>query len=171
MEGETKTISKLRKLEHQTRNRFQTKLLLEIYCFVQKLQENIFQKQTKPTDCLYCDQSMKVQSPRNKLILCKYLVLWKTQPNLFQNCANWKTRQETAFKTNCVQRIISFCKNYKKSCLKGKQNQRNVFIVYKFANKVLENKANSIQISCIVEDTTKSISKLRELEDQARNCF
>ena len=99
MEGETKTISKL---EHQTRNRFQTKLLLEIYCFVQKLQENIFQKQTKPTDCLYCDQSMKVQSPRNKLILCKYLVLWKTQPNLFQNCANWKTRQETAFKTNCV---------------------------------------------------------------------
>ena len=99
-EDETKTIPKLRKLEYQTRNRFRTKLRLEIYCFVQKLQENIFQKQTMPTDCQVTVS--KKQSPRNKLIPCKFLVLWKTQQNLFQNCANWKTRQETAFKTNCV---------------------------------------------------------------------
>ena len=120
-------------------------------------------------DYLYCDQSLKLQSPRNKLIPCKSLVLWKMQPNLFQNCAHWNTRLETAFKPNCVQRNISFCKNCKKSFSKGKQNQRNAFIVYKFANEIPEKKANSTRISCIVEDPTKCISKLCKLEHHSRN--
>ena len=42
VEGATKSISELRKLEQQSRNRFQTKLCLENRFFFQKLLENFF---------------------------------------------------------------------------------------------------------------------------------
>ena len=41
-EDATKSISKLRKLENQTKNRYQTYLCLENRFFVQKLQETFF---------------------------------------------------------------------------------------------------------------------------------
>ena len=41
-EDATKSISKLRKLENQTKNRYQTYLCLENQFFVQKLQETFF---------------------------------------------------------------------------------------------------------------------------------
>ena len=57
VEDATKTISNLRKLDQQTKNRFQTKLHLENRFFKQKLQGNFFLKRTMPTDLCYynCD--------------------------------------------------------------------------------------------------------------------
>ena len=46
--------------------------------------------------------NIKIQYPRNKLTPYKSPVLWKTQPNLFQNYANWNTRNETVFKRTYV---------------------------------------------------------------------
>ena len=57
VEDATKTISNLRKLDQQTKNRFQTKLHLENRFFKQKLQGNFFLKRTMPSDLCYynCD--------------------------------------------------------------------------------------------------------------------
>ena len=46
-----------------------------------------------------------------------------------------------------------------------------VFNVKKFEVKVPEKQANSMQMSCILEDATKSISKLLKFEHQIRNHF
>ena len=97
VEGATKSNSKLRKLEHQSRNRFQTKLCLENRFFFQKLQKKTFSKSKK-----------------------------------------WK---------------------------------QNDSVIKKFETKVPEKQTNSIQMSYIAEDVTKSISKWRKLEHQTRNRF
>ena len=57
VEDATKTISSLPKLDKQTQNRFQAKLLLENRFFKQNLQGNFFLKQTMPIDLshYYCD--------------------------------------------------------------------------------------------------------------------
>ena len=116
-------------------------------------------------------KNVKMQQPRNKLILYKSPVLQKLQPNLFQNCANWKTRQETIFKRNFVKRIVALCKNSKETFLKNKRYERNASIFKKFENTVPDKQDNSIQMSCILEDATKSISNLLKFEHQRRNRF
>ena len=116
-------------------------------------------------------RNLKIYFPRNKLIPYKSRVLWKTQRKLFQNCAKLNTRQETAFKPICVQRIVSFQKNCKKTSSIGKQSQRSAFIGQNFEKRVPEKQVNSVQISCIVEDATKTISKLCKVEHQTRNHF
>ena len=61
VEDATKSISKLRKLEHQTRNRFQTYLCLENSFFVQKLQEIFF-------GMPLLSKKLEIKYPRDKLI-------------------------------------------------------------------------------------------------------
>ena len=116
-------------------------------------------------------RNLKIQHPRNKLIPYKSPALWKTQANLFQNFPNWNTGREHVFKPNCVKRIVALCKTCKKTSSKAKQNKRSAFIGQNFEKRVLEKQVNSIQISCIVEDATKTISKLRKVEHQTRNHF
>ena len=62
-------------------------------------------------------------------------------------------------------------KNSKKFSSEGKENKSNASIVKKFENIFSKKQTNSIQISCIVEDATKTVSKLRKVEHQTRNCF
>ena len=62
-------------------------------------------------------------------------------------------------------------KNCKNTSSKSKQYQRNASIIKKFENARPEKQGNSIPISCIVEDETKTISKLRKYEHQTRNRF
>ena len=102
---------------------------------------------------------LKLKQPINKLIPHKCPVFWKTQPNLFQNCGNLNTRQETIFKANCGQRIVSLYKNSKKTFSRGKQSQRNTFIVQKFESTERDKQANSLQKNCF------------QMYLQLKNCF
>ena len=55
VEDATKTISNLRKLDQQTKNSFQTKLLLENRFFKQKLRGTFFLKQSMPIGLCHCN--------------------------------------------------------------------------------------------------------------------
>ena len=55
VEDATKTISNLRILDHQTKNRFQTKLSLQNSFFVHKLEGNFLQKLIMPKDLYHCN--------------------------------------------------------------------------------------------------------------------
>ena len=116
-------------------------------------------------------KNLKIQYSRNKLIPYIFPASWKTQTKLFQNCANLNTRQETVFKPNFVQTIVSLCKNRKKTSCNGKKGQKNVFIVQKIENTVPQKDANLLQISCFMQDGTKSVSKLRKLDKQIKTVF
>ena len=70
-----------------------------------------------------------------------------------------------------AKRIVSLYKNSKKTSSKHKQSQRNAFIVLKFENTEPDKQANSVQIPCIVQGATKSLSKLHKLEHWKKNCF
>ena len=75
VEDATKTILKLSKLKHQTRNRFQTNLCLDNCFFVQKLLENFFLKQNIPTECLYVKKCKnKVPEKQTNSIQMSYIV-------------------------------------------------------------------------------------------------
>ena len=39
-------------------------------------------------------RNLKIRYPREKLIPYESPVLWKTQPNLFESCANWTNKQK-----------------------------------------------------------------------------
>ena len=47
-------------------------------------------------------KNLKLNYPRNQLIPYKCIILWKTQPKIFQICADWTTRQKAVFKPNYV---------------------------------------------------------------------
>ena len=64
---------------------------------------------------LLLSKNVKIEYLRNKLMKYKSPVLWKMQPNLLQNCANWNTRKEKVLKPNSVWRIVVLCKNCKKT--------------------------------------------------------
>ena len=51
---------------------------------------------------LLLSKNVKIEYLRNKLMKYKSPVLWKMQPNLLQNCANWNTRKEKVLKPNSV---------------------------------------------------------------------
>ena len=73
--------------------------------------------------------NLKIQYPRNNLIQNKSPIWWKTEPKLFQNYANWNTRQKTVFKpTNMSRESFFSAKTARKLVLKA--NNANIMPLF-----------------------------------------
>ena len=73
--------------------------------------------------------NLKTQYPRDNLIQNKCSIWWKTEPKLFQNYANWNTRQKTVFKPSNMSRESFFsAKTARKLVLKA--NNANIMLLF-----------------------------------------
>ena len=65
-----------------------------------------------------------IQYPRNKLIPYKSRVMWKTQPKLFEKCANYNIKDKKPFSKQIMSRQSFLCgKTARKLLLKAKYNK------------------------------------------------
>ena len=98
-------------------------------------------KANNAKDISLLSRNLKLNYQNDKLISQKWSTLGKTQPKLFQNCANWTNKQKP---------FSNHTKNW---------------------NKLPEKQPNFRELSYIVKDRTKTISKLRKLDKQRKSVF
>ena len=113
-------------------------------------------------------RNLKIQYPREKLIPYKSLCIVEKGTKLISNLRKYDKQTKTVFKANYIYGIASLSNTARKLLLKTNTGKK-FLNVKKF--EVPEKQVNSIQTSCIPEDATKSISKLRKFEHQTRNRF
>ena len=82
-----------------------------------------------------------------------------------RNCFQTKFCLENCFFEQELQEKLPLMVN------KAKRRKKTALIVQKLENRLPEKQANFIQITCTVEDATKTISKLGKVEHNTRNRF
>ena len=87
-EDATKSISKLRKLENQTKKSLSNLLMSRKSILCTKTARNLLLKAINANGIPLLSRNLKIQYLRNKLIPYKCLVLWKTKEKVFQDCVN-----------------------------------------------------------------------------------
>ena len=118
VEDVTKSISKSRKLEHQTKNRFQTKFCLEKPIFVSKLKQIFFQRETKPKECLYCQEIWKYSTREISQFHTSLLYCWRRNQISFK-IVQIRTVDKKLFSNQIVSRKLFVCaRTARKLCLK-----------------------------------------------------